>query len=163
MSKSLREQLVGAWELIEYCAYLPNDESDKVYPQGQDAQGIIMYTADGYMSAQILTLDQESSLSSSNEEDRSQIKRDYLAYTGQFYLDEAGDSKGPVLIHHMKVANRANMLGDTQRRLCKIVDEHNGQYLVLSLNGTTKAFGEDRIVRVRWRRLPENRATQPPR
>ena len=54
-TKSLRDQLVGAWELIEYSAHLPNDPSNKKYPMGPDAKGIIMYTPDGYMSAQLLT------------------------------------------------------------------------------------------------------------
>jgi hypothetical protein len=46
---ALRDQLVGAWELIKYSAYLPSDQSNAIYPMGENAQGIIMYTPDGYM------------------------------------------------------------------------------------------------------------------
>jgi hypothetical protein len=46
---SLRDQLVGAWELIEYTAYRGNDTSDFIHPMGPKAEGIIMYTPDGYM------------------------------------------------------------------------------------------------------------------
>lgn len=47
---SLREQLIGAWELVSYSAYLPSDKSNAIFPMGENAGGIIMYTPDGYMS-----------------------------------------------------------------------------------------------------------------
>ena len=49
---SLRSQLVGAWELVDYSAW-KEDGSGTVYPLGKDAEGIIMYTPDGYMSARL--------------------------------------------------------------------------------------------------------------
>lgn len=164
MSKSLRDQLVGAWELVEYCAYMPNDESDKKYPMGPEAQGIIMYTSDGYMSAQLLTPGQKSfNTSSGSDAEWAQVGKNYVAYTGRFFLDEAGDSQGPVLKHEMRSSNLPYLVGDIQRRLCKIVDESDGKYLVLSLGETMKVFGEDRMIRVRWRRLPDNsQATKAP-
>ena len=52
MTKPLRDKLVGAWELV---SYVERDSPDGParYPHGEDAQGLIMYTPDGYMSAQI--------------------------------------------------------------------------------------------------------------
>ena len=49
--QSLRHQLIGAWELVDYSAYLKDDPASKVYPMGKGAKGIIMYTHTGYMSA----------------------------------------------------------------------------------------------------------------
>ena len=141
----LRDQIIGAWELISFSAHLPDNESDKVYPMGADAQGIIMYTPDGYMSAQLQASENLESFSK------------YMAYTGQFYLDEEGDKYGPILLHHMRNSNIQNMVGDTQRRLVQIVDENDGKYLVLGVKGTMSIRGEERVVRVRWRRLKENR------
>ncbi|KAJ9662042.1 hypothetical protein H2198_001584 [Neophaeococcomyces mojaviensis] len=162
MAKGLREQLIGAWELIEYCAYLPDDKSDKKYPMGPEVQGIIMYTPDGYMSAQLMTPGQKPFASPGSNEDWAQAGKNYVAYTGQFYLDEAGDESGPVLMHHMKTSNLPYLVGDTQRRLVKIVDEDDGKYLVLSLGSPMEVFGEPRMIRVRWRRMSENKATKPP-
>jgi len=162
MAKSLREQLIGAWELIEYCAYMPNDESDKKYPMGPEAQGIIMYTPDGHMSAQLLTPGQKQFSAPGTDADWAELGRNYVAYTGQFYLDEQGDKQGPILLHHMRSANLPYLVGDTQRRLCKIQEESDGRYLVLSLGEPMKVFGEDRMIRVRWRRMPDNQATKPP-
>ena len=52
---TFRDQLVGAWELVEYQAYSADDRSNTIHPMGKNAEGIIMYTPDGYMSAQLQT------------------------------------------------------------------------------------------------------------
>ncbi len=162
MSKSLRDQLIGAWDLVEYCAYLPENESNKKYPMGPEAEGMILYAPDGYMSAQLLTPGQQPFSGPGTDTDWAQVGKNYVAYTGHFYLDEQGDKQGPILLHHMRTASLPYLVGDTQRRLCKIQDENDGRYLVLSLAEPTKVFGEDRMIRVRWRRMPDNRATKPP-
>ena len=51
--KSLRAQLIGAWRLVSYIES-PVDGSPKRSPLGENPQGIIMYTPDGYMSAQLM-------------------------------------------------------------------------------------------------------------
>lgn len=153
---SLRDQIIGAWELIEFCEYLPSDESNKVHPMGSDASGIIMYTPDGYMSAQLQA-------SNDQPDPAKKVMTTYVGYTGQFYLDEQGDAEGPVLLHHMRHSNLQILVGDTQRRFVKIVDQSDGKWLVLGAPGQTKVGDEQRIVRVRWRRLPENHATSPPK
>ena len=43
------EDLVGTWEMVEY--YLEKD-GERVYPLGEDCKGFLMYTPDGYVSAQ---------------------------------------------------------------------------------------------------------------
>lgn len=50
--KSLREQLVGAWTLN---SYVERDIETGVenYPFGEHPLGLILYTPDGYMSAQL--------------------------------------------------------------------------------------------------------------
>jgi len=54
--QDLREYLVGAWTLESYQSS-DLDGTNMRYPLGADARGIIMYTADGYMSAQIMRAD----------------------------------------------------------------------------------------------------------
>lgn len=160
---SLREKLIGAWELVEYAGHLPDDESNKKYPMGPDAKGIIMYTPDGYMSAQLLTPGQPKFEYPGEEKEWAQVGKNYIGYTGQFFVDEEGDEAGPVLMHQMRCAILPGLLGDVQRRLVKIQDESDGRYLILGVQGTMKVHGEDRVVRVRWRRLPDNSsATKPP-
>jgi hypothetical protein len=52
-AEELRANLVGAWTLESYESR-SLDGSGVTYPLGPDAQGIIMYTPDGYMSAQLM-------------------------------------------------------------------------------------------------------------
>lgn len=164
---SLREQIVGAWELMDYHAYLVGDESNKFYPMGRDAKGIIMYTPDGYMSAQLLTPGQKpfnEDRYGGTEGDWAKVGKNYVGYTGHFFLDEKGDSKGrPVLMHHMRTSSLPYLLGDTQRRMVRITEESDGRYLNLGLEEPMEMKGEKRVIVVRWRRMPDNStAAMPP-
>ncbi len=171
----LRDQLVGAWELISYTAFTPDDKSNSIHPMGPQAQGIIMYTPDGYMypspllptisspltnrrprSAQLQTpgLKQDASL--------ADIGSHYIAYTGHFWLDESGDHHGPLLVHEMRNSNLPRIIGDRQRRLIQIKDEEGGRFLILSTADPIDMAGTMRIPLVRWRRLEENLATREP-
>lgn len=153
-STSLRAKLAGSWSLTSYYAYLPKDPSDVYYPMGPNATGIIMYTSDGYMSAQLC-----------NPEPSSTSPQPYIAYTGAFYFDEVGDEKGPVLYHQMRDSNLPTLVGDVQRRLMKITDEDDGRYLTLAPDGpmVIGPDGLDRVLVVRWRRLDDNaKATSKP-
>jgi len=53
---TLRDEIRGAWQLI---AYVVQDDQDgpATHPLGPDAQGLIVYTHDGYMSAQLMRCD----------------------------------------------------------------------------------------------------------
>ncbi|MBJ9925962.1 lipocalin-like domain-containing protein, partial [Burkholderia cenocepacia] len=53
LASQLREQLVGAWRLVSY-EIRPRDGGTVTYPLGRDARGWILYTPDGYMSAQLM-------------------------------------------------------------------------------------------------------------
>ena len=53
MAEKLRDKLIGAWTLISYVEK-PVDGSAPNHPMGERPMGIIMYTSDGYMSAQLM-------------------------------------------------------------------------------------------------------------
>lgn len=110
----IRDQLVGAWELLSYVSTLPDPtkEEEATYPLGKNPKGILIYSADGYMSAQIQALDQLTS---------------YLGYTGPFDIDETGTET--VLQHHVSLSSFPAWLGDIQRRVARL----NGDILVLSM------------------------------
>ena len=52
MEKTFREQVIGTWKLLEYTRI--NTDGKRYYPLGKDATGFLMYTQDGYMSAQLM-------------------------------------------------------------------------------------------------------------
>ena len=162
--QSLRHQLIGEWELVDYSAYPKDDPASKVYPMGKDAKGIIMYTHTGYMSAQLQVSGQphfkSDDLNGGSKEELAEAAKNYLAYTGPFYLDESGEA--PLLQHQKTNSSFPNWLGNTQRRLVKITKEGDDQYLTLGPEGESIVMGEMRTMQLVWRRLPENHATRAP-
>ena len=162
-NSTLRERLTGAWEMLEYYAYLPDNPEDRYYPMGPDCGGMIMYSSDGYMSAQLITPGQRP-FTEGTDADWATVGRSYIAYTGAFYLDETGDAKGPFLYHQMQSANIPRLLGDIQRRLMKITEENGVKILTLAPDGPMKIApdGLDRILVVRWRKMPDNSKTTAP-
>jgi hypothetical protein len=160
---ALRDQLMGAWELVEYSAFPIDDPSKKIFPMGKDAQGIIMYTHNGYMSAQIQVPGQKpfqsNDLNGHTTEELAESAKNYFAYTGPFYLDEAGDE--PILMHHMTLSLLPNWLGNTQRRLMKISKEGDDIYLTLGPEAPVEIMGEKRMSKLIWRRSPDNLVSHP--
>ena len=49
---SLRETLIGAWELVS-CTEIDFETKEVYLPMGETPVGFILYTPDGYMSAQL--------------------------------------------------------------------------------------------------------------
>lgn len=146
--------------MVGHFAYLPSDESNRTTPMGNDAQAIIVYTSDGYMSAQFLTF-QEAILATDGPGEpksspSSTTTSNFMAYAGEFYLMEASAQAGPIIKHHARITNVAHLNGIVQSRTMQISDESDGTYLELGSVEPITFSGEDRMIKVRWRRLPRN-------
>ena len=130
MTESLGDKLIGAWELV---SYVERDSPDGParYPHGEDALGLIMYTPDGYMSAQIMTpgrpaYDQPIARGGTTEQ-AAAAALGYLAYSGPYSVDE---STG-VVDHHVAVCLLPNWLGSTQVRHTQLDEDR------LTISSTT--------------------------
>ncbi|MDR3441947.1 MAG: lipocalin-like domain-containing protein [Legionella sp.] len=126
MTKGLREQLIGAWKLVSY-EERPVDGSLPYYPLSENPMGIIMYTPDGFMSAQLSKPDRKPFTSGDwfkgTDDDYIQEASTYIAYTGPFHVDE----ENKTLSHSMFISLFPNWIGQTQLRIVKI--EGNSLYL----------------------------------
>src|SRR5258707_7863156 len=114
--KSLREQLVGAWTLN---SYVERDVETGVesHPFGDHPLGFILYTPDGYMSAQLQRPDRrpfaDGDILHATREEYAAAGSSYVAYSGRFFVDEKKRS----LSHEMAVSFFPNWLGQRQVRL----------------------------------------------
>jgi hypothetical protein len=83
-------------------------------------QGIIMYTPDGYMSAQLSQPNRRPFASGDwfkgTDEDYRHEASTYIAYTGEFHVDEEKQT----LTHSMFISLFPNWIGQTQPRVVKI-------------------------------------------
>jgi hypothetical protein len=116
MGKSFHETLVGAWKLQEYYLSDKKNSGEKYYPMGKDATGFLMYTPDGYVSAQMMASGRpvyaNGHLHSGSAEEMAKAAKGYLAYAGQCEVDEETHT----LIHHMEVSMNPTWLGQAQER-----------------------------------------------
>jgi hypothetical protein len=147
MKPTLREQLIGAWKLVSYVEE-PVDGSEPYYPFGEQPQGIIMYTPDGYMSAQLCRPDRVPFASGDwFKGTASEFEAEastYIAYTGPFHVDEEKQS----LTHSMFISLFPNWIGQTQPRVVKI----EGNMLSLSTASPINSAGKTVNSYLRWQR-----------
>ncbi|RPA80544.1 hypothetical protein BJ508DRAFT_307358 [Ascobolus immersus RN42] len=151
-TSEFRSSLIGAWSLTSYRAEpLPGQPGDILYPMTKDASGIIMYTPDGYMSAQLMTpgcpLFKDGDLSGGTQEELAAVGRNYLAYSGPFVVKEDENGR-PVLNHSMEVSSFPNWLGNTQVRVAKL----EGDRLTLSTEGPIVINGKLMNPILEWKK-----------
>ena len=123
MTKSFREALIGTWKLVEYSIENIKKPGERFYPLGKDATGFIMYTPDGYMSAQMMAAGrpayENGGPHNGTLEEMAQAAKGYMAYAGQYEVNEETQT----LIHHMEVSMNPTWLSQAQERCIKLNDD----------------------------------------
>ena len=147
MKATLHDQLIGAWKLVSYVEE-PVDGSAASYPMGENPQGIIMYTPDGYMSAQLMRPDRTPFASGDwfdgTLEEYKQEASTYIAYSGPFHVDE----EQKTLTHTMYVSLFPNWIGQTQPRVMRL----EGDSLFLSTAAPIRSAGKSVMSYLEWKR-----------
>lgn len=126
---SIREKLLGtSWELVRYQS--EDKEGNLLYPLGEDANGVIIFTVNNQLSVHITAVNRESSISEeklnryNTEAEKQMARLGYHGYTGPFDLDE----EKSVLTTHVKISVLSEYIGSEQNRSARI----DGDYLHLS-------------------------------
>jgi hypothetical protein len=149
--KSLREQLIGAWVLAS-CVECDIETAVENHPLGGRPFGLILYTPDGYVSAQLQRRQRlpfaDGDLFRATPEEYSAAGSSYIAYSDRFFVDE--DKKS--LSHEMAVSFFPNWFGRRQVRLVEV----NGETLQLSTDGPQRLNGTLKTATLTWRRAQPN-------
>jgi hypothetical protein len=136
--------LIGSWHLRSWTIRYAN--SDKVaLPFGEAPRGIIMYSADGWMSAAIgrrerPALPQGLSPREMPAEVLSAAWQSYFHYAGTWHIN--GDS----VIHSVSQSLNPNMVGTEQLRQIALGDG------TLTLSGVEALPGGERYHQLQWQR-----------
>lgn len=142
MKQSFREQVIGTWTLLEYTREDKNGE--RYHPLGKDATGFLMYTSDGYMSAQLMAQGRPDyslgELHNGTQEEMAQAAHGYHAYSGKYEVDEENQT----LYHHMEVSMIPNRIGQVQDRIVKV----NGDHITITSDSTSSY--------IEWKRADDN-------
>jgi hypothetical protein len=127
VSQPLRNAVLGAWELVSFVARNVSTGENR-HPLGTAPRGLILYTADGHMSAQLA----ESDMSG------------YIAYGGRFSVNEETST----LHHEVTISMLPELLAQAQFRHARI----DGDVLTLSATRTDDA-GVTTHSSLLWRRV----------
>jgi hypothetical protein len=139
-----KEQLSGTWELESWTIGY-SDRDDFSYPYGEDPEGLLLYTEDGWVSASICRagraqLPDDVSFRGLPEAARAAAFSSYFHYAGRYRVLE-GD-----VIHTVTQSLNPNMAGTEQLRHAEL----DGQTLVLS--GKDQVGNTTRFHSLVWHR-----------
>jgi len=146
MTDKLRDKLIGAWKLVSFVEE-PLNGSPPNYPMGERPTGIIMYTADGYMSAQLMRANPghfASDWFKATSEEYARVASAYFAYAGPFVVDEESST----VTHFVLVSLFPNWIGQKQQRIARI----EGDALHLSTASPIQSGGRPVNAYLEWRR-----------
>jgi hypothetical protein len=142
VSQTLRNRILGAWQLATFTTQ-DADTGHVSHPLGTTPRGMILYTDDGHMSAQLADADMGG----------------YIAYGGRFDVDEDTSGRAKrretcgVVHHDVTVAMMPELLAQPQFRQAHI----DGALLTLSA-ATTDDDGATTLATVVWRRAGSSEA-----
>ena len=147
MKIGLRKKLIGAWRLISFVEK-DVDTGAESQPMGENPLGIIMYTPDGYMSAQLCAPGRRNfegdDMYRGKVDEYVAAGSSYIAYSGPFYVDEAKQA----LRHEVNISLFPNWTGQQQVRLVEI----DGDVLHLSTSTPMMLGGANKTASLIWQR-----------
>ncbi|MFN0182772.1 MAG: lipocalin-like domain-containing protein [Aquabacterium sp.] len=147
--------LLGAWHLVRW-AITYGDGRPPTLPFGADAQGLIVYSTDGWMNACISRAGRpplsSESVRSAPERERLVAFESFFQYAGPYVF-----SRGPQLptgaqvVHRVTLALNPNFVGTEQVRNVEFATDGT---LTLSASDTLPGTTIARHHRLQWRRSP---------
>jgi Lipocalin-like domain len=136
--QGIRGRLAGCWRLTGYTVTTDGGPADR--PLGDDPLGTILYTPDGYMSAQLAGPGPYDS-------DDRQPDAYYIAYSGPYDVDEQAST----VAHQVQVSAIPSWLGSTQIRHVQFGEPGT---LVLSAAERSPRDGVMTTTTITWSRQP---------
>jgi hypothetical protein len=143
---AMASQLIGVWTLVSY-----TDEQkgrQHTHPFGPKPEGFLIYTADGFVSAQLMKPGRSAFRSrdwhNGTLEEYVECGSGYIAYCGTYEVDEENET----VTHIPSVALLPNLIHGEQLRTIKL----NGDRL--TLRATSVAVDDGVLVtsRLEWQR-----------
>jgi len=134
-------QLVGAWQLVDWRIEGSRGSSR---PFGAGAGGVLVYTADGWMSATMWVAARTpwsaASARQASVESRATAANEYLAYCGRWRLE------GDIVEHRIEGSLNPSLIGTRQLRRARL----EGDRLLLTADESDAASGAARRHVIEW-------------
>ena len=138
--------LVGLWKLVSYKVRFEADGRE-VYPFGEDAQGYIYYSPEGFTAGVMMRANRPNFTTGDRlgaaEAEKVKAWDSYITYLGFYRLEEGGDR----VTHMIRASLYPNWSGADQFRYIKHLD--NGD---IELSNFIEERGVRRVAIATWRR-----------
>ena len=139
-----RSDLIGRWRLVSWSAR--GDDGSVSHPFGEDPEGSLVYTTEGWMSAMLAPARRPpfatEGFLGGDEAERAEAFSTFIAYAGTF------DIEGDDVVHHVTMSLFPNWVGTDQRR----TGELTGGELVLR-TAPVDVAGRMLVNELRWSRV----------
>ena len=140
------QDLIGTWQLESWAIGYSNSD-ELTYPYGEEPQGLLLYSSDGWMSVSIGLPGREAFPGDTPyrklpEATRAEAFTSYFHYAGRYVVKD-GD-----VTHYVTQSLNPNMPGSEQLRHAEL----DGHTLVLS--GKDEFGGTTRFHSLVWHRIP---------
>lgn len=132
------KDLIGVWRLVSHF-YLEDDGSASEGPLGNEADGLLIYHADGYMAASLMRNEPLAGIDGVPPATYLGSADDYLGYSGRWRL------RGNAVVHHVVIGSHRRVVNTEQVREALL---HDG---VLRLQ--RRLGGPHAYVVMDWRRV----------
>ncbi|MEQ1879710.1 MAG: lipocalin-like domain-containing protein [Burkholderiales bacterium] len=144
-AQSLRDRLLGTWELVSW-NYLTSGVEEPG-PLGKDVTGYIMYTTDGHMCASAMIPDRKkfgtADFRAASDEEKARAFESFFGYCGKFEVNESDVT----VTHLVEAGSVPNWMGTRQKRFVKISGE------AMTLTTPLQTIGGRELVGViAWKR-----------
>lgn len=118
MTAATKDDFIGTWVLVS-CEHRLDDGS-KTYPLGPRTKGLLVYTAEGYMTGALMDPDRKSfkkgDLFGGTDEEKAMAATGYVHYAGKFEVEPTR------VLHHVEISLFPNWVGSIQQRFYRFYD-----------------------------------------
>jgi hypothetical protein len=130
--------LAGVWRLVS--SEFKTSSGNVIYPLGEDALGLAIFTESGYMSGQLMRQNRpifaSGDQASGTPEEIQTALQGYVAYYGPYEVDVEKQT----LTTHVEGSMYPNWVGGQQVRFYELTDKQ------LILKTTPMAFGDEEFI-----------------
>jgi hypothetical protein len=143
---TLETDLLGTWDLESYVEK-SFDGSPLRYPFGEDANGRLIYSSDGWMSVQLMAARRPLFASGDwfqGTAEELSAAANYVGYSGRFTVDEVART----VCHIVDISFFPNWIGQVQIRQVTL----DSNYMRLSPLAPIRSGGRDVVPSLNWKR-----------